>query len=584
MDRFPLFEFQANALKAIRENIAVPPDAGLLALPTGAGKTKVAVWWALQDHVTKGESILWIASRDELLNQAADVFRNHAALVSNRRKISLSFIRGGDFGSLTCDITIASIQSLYIRGFKNDDFTKEGVDPPYVIIVDEAHHTVAPTYREVLRRLEVKGRLLLGLSATPTRTNESERPGLTNIFNKRVIYQERYVDLMKQGFLAEPRHRVKFLDKEIEFTQSQLQEIEQFRELPQTILKKLAEDHSRNQAIVDEYVRRKEEYRRALVFGCNKDHCRTLKKMFLECGINADMIISGEEGSSGRATRKEILDKLRRKELDVLLNVSIMTEGVDVPSLPTIFLARPTMSETLYMQMIGRASRGPRVNGNAFFYAVDFVDNFSRFKDYLSAQYVLPDLLGVVSWRGQAIEEVVSIEGDIGPQSRKSEIPPSFLSSVESVMPFLSGIRSGEIAATILGWYELPNSDGSRGCLVVFKNDAENARKAVQVFLSRPSSDNSLRLYNQLLFDSLISLEKWSDMVDWIKMNNRAPEFVEFDPKKLDLSQAIAYLTSREMGRARFAIEAVKVWKNYYQSVYPSEIEFLEELDKIAGL
>ena len=65
IQHYPLFDFQLNAIKAIREQLGEVSRAGILALPTGAGKTKVAVWWALQDHVAKHRRIVWMVARDE---------------------------------------------------------------------------------------------------------------------------------------------------------------------------------------------------------------------------------------------------------------------------------------------------------------------------------------------------------------------------------------------------------------------------------------------------------------------------------------------------------------------------------------
>jgi len=133
--------------------------------------------------------------------------------------------------------------------------------------------------------------------------------------------------------------------------------------------------------IVEKYVSQKEKYKQTLVFALNVDNAIALNALFREKGIKSDYVISTVKDAVTGVTvsskeNKDKIDSFRKGELDVLINVNILTEGTDVPNVQSIFLTRPTISTILMTQMIGRGLRGLKAGGTKEAFIVSFVDNW----------------------------------------------------------------------------------------------------------------------------------------------------------------------------------------------------------------
>ncbi len=134
--------------------------------------------------------------------------------------------------------------------------------------------------------------------------------------------------------------------------------------------------------IVDRYIEHREKYKPLLVFAIDVQHAIELNGLFKKRGIsNSDFVVSKivDEKTGATVSVKENLEKIkqfRRGELEVLINVEMLTEGVDLPNIQTVFLTRPTTSTILMTQMIGRALRGQRAGGTEKAYVVSFIDNW----------------------------------------------------------------------------------------------------------------------------------------------------------------------------------------------------------------
>ncbi|MCD8500387.1 MAG: hypothetical protein LRY71_00245 [Bacillaceae bacterium] len=131
------------------------------------------------------------------------------------------------------------------------------------------------------------------------------------------------------------------------------------------------------------YLDKKEQYGKLLVFAINKIHAIELNKLFRERGVASEFVISSvpsieiDIDLSTQANREKIR-KFKDNELDVLINVNILTEGTDLPDVQTVFLTRPTTSPVLMTQMVGRALRGKEAGGTEKAYIVSFVDEWKN--------------------------------------------------------------------------------------------------------------------------------------------------------------------------------------------------------------
>lgn len=281
------------------------------------------------------------------------------------------------------DLMIFSVQSLV----RNLPFLQAVVRSKVIIVVDEAHHTVAPSYRLIINEIkrlssEVK---LLGLTATPERLREEDTAHLLKIFNNKIVYSISPNTLIADGTLATPQHED--VNTNIAFdTQITLDEkkyIKKWGELGPDTLERMAQIEERNTLIVETYMKKKEFYGKTLIFALNATHCISLCEALQARGVKCDYIYCAHPGN------EEKIARFKNGELDVLVNINVMTEGNDVPDIQTVFLTRPTSSDVLLMQMVGRGMRGVSSGGTETVNIVDFHDNWGSIARFLSARNLL---------------------------------------------------------------------------------------------------------------------------------------------------------------------------------------------------
>lgn len=222
---------------------------------------------------------------------------------------------------------------------------------------------------------------LLGLTATPTASTESKKMWLSKIFPQSTISQVTLEELMRDNILSKPQFKkintnIKAFFKEGEFQKW----MNSYNDLPQKIIKDLAENEERNKIIADNYVENQDEYGKTIIFTDRWYQCVTLCKFLRNRGVKADVMFTMVDkslGSAGTAQRNlDVLEKFKTGDLDVLINVKMLTEGTDVPDAQTVFLTRQTTSQILLTQMIGRALRGSKFGGTDTANIVSFVDDW----------------------------------------------------------------------------------------------------------------------------------------------------------------------------------------------------------------
>ena len=145
----------------------------------------------------------------------------------------------------------------------------------------------------------------------------------------------------------------------------------------------IADSALRNRLIVDTYRNGQKKYGQTIVFAVNIDHAIALNALFRKEGIASDYVVSSLRDTAtgvtvSREDNERKLQAYREGKLQVLINVNILTEGVDLPKTGTVFLARPTVSTILMTQMVGRALRGPAAGGTDTAYIVSFVDDWDE--------------------------------------------------------------------------------------------------------------------------------------------------------------------------------------------------------------
>lgn len=399
-----LYEHQVDALKAMNAINKKQEFRTLLVLPTGGGKTLTAVYWLLQNAVDKGKKILWIAHRHLLLEQAADTFINNAYtnIMINHTSFRYRIISGMHDKPIHIknddNILIVSKDSINRSLERLDKWLK---NEDVFLVIDEAHHAVAKTYRKTIQYVEkyAKSMKLLGLTATPFRTSEKERGALYQIFTDDIVYKIDLKTLIDRHILAYPKF-IEGCETGIELGDriglKNIQEIENFDALPKNIQDFLQDNTKRNAFIVNHYVKNKDKYGKTIVFAINKTNAIALNKIFHERGIRSDYIVSDVRNADLGITisSKENEEKIklyRDGKLDVLINVNILTEGTDLPQTHTVFLTRPTISRVFMTQMVGRALRGEKAGGTTDAYIVPFIDDWNGKIAWVNPQSLLKD-------------------------------------------------------------------------------------------------------------------------------------------------------------------------------------------------
>ena len=399
------YEHQKKAMAGLDKMNQSPSYSTLVVLPTGGGKTYTASTWLLKNAIDQKKKILWIAHRQMLLDQAAESFQKFAYTETIPHVSSFSFriVSGSTSHDRISDIK--STDNLLIVSKDSIGRNLNRLDPwlkgekEIYLIVDEAHHSTAKTYRRVIDYVKEKvpAVKLIGLTATPFRTAEDEQGLLAKIYSDGIkdgqvvhgdvgiTYQIGLKELINRQILSKPIFESYYTEEMYgdSLGLDAWESIQHLDTLPDDIAEQIAVSTARNKLIVDTYLAKQKEYGQTIVFAVNVVHAIQLSALFNKAGIKTDYVVSDIKDSVTGVTisRKENDRKLaayRDGKLQILINVNILTEGVDLPQTKTVFLARPTVSSILMTQMIGRALRGVKAGGTASAYIVSFIDNWNE--------------------------------------------------------------------------------------------------------------------------------------------------------------------------------------------------------------
>ena len=378
-----LQQHQQDAISALDNlNKNFSSYSTLIVLPTGGGKTYTASNWLLKNAIDKNKKILWLAHRQLLLEQAAESFQKFAYSTDIQHISSFNYkiISGATSHEKTCNIEpsdnllIISKDSLgRLLNKNNENLEKFNAwlagENEIFLVIDEAHHSTAKTYRKVIDyvKLRVKNLKLIGLTATPFRTAESEQGLLAKIFTDGttrdgksvkndvgIVYQIGLKDLINRRILSAPKFETYYTDLEYgkNLGLDALKSIQNNDKLPPDIAEEIATGTPRNKLIVQTYKKKSDEYGQTIVFTVSINHAITLTKLFNDAGISAEYVVSNIKDSGtgvtlSREDNERKIELYRSGKIKVLVNVNILTEGVDLPMTKTVFLTRPTVSTIL---------------------------------------------------------------------------------------------------------------------------------------------------------------------------------------------------------------------------------------------
>jgi superfamily II DNA or RNA helicase len=349
-----------------------------ISLPTGAGKTRVAVEAAVR-HVLSAnvgmKCVLWVAQTDELCEQAVQSFRQVWSN-SGQDWTELRIVRlwGGNpdptpSGDDVPTTVIATIQTLTSRlGSDRLGFLEDCA----LVVIDESHHAITTSYTRLLDSFVPEEPTedaedmppVIGLTATPFRgRNEEETRWLANRFARRMLpsaerQSELYEDLRRDGILSTVEAEALRHDIPFKFTEEELEHLRRFNEFPESALQRLADDQDRNELIVDR-VQEAVESGPVLLFANSVEHAQHLTARLCLSGVPAASIYAGTDV----AVRQYFIRQFLEGRIKVLANYQVLATGFDAPKTATIVISRPVFSPVRYMQMVGRGLRGPKNGG-----------------------------------------------------------------------------------------------------------------------------------------------------------------------------------------------------------------------------
>ena len=404
MELPPLHDFQQEVLDGLHSLLLCRGTGrrrGVVSLPTGGGKTRVTVEAAVRLVLapkSPNRSVVWIAQTDELCEQAVQAFRqvwvNLGARHTDLRAVRLW---GGNPNPAGQEldrpiVVVASIQTLNSRfGAPPLDWLRR----PGLVVVDECHHAITPSYSALLRWLDAEAPRqdttdtdeppIVGLSATPFRTDDDESQRLARRFDSRWLPSNQkhiYSRLRRQGVLAKARYEP--LHSGIGLTDQELTGLGglgdqweglEFENLLEAINQRLAGNDHRNKKLLKCITA---SHQRSILFFANSvSHAGEMSARLNVAGIRAAAI----SGSTPRVARRYFLDRFQQRDIRVLCNHSVLTTGFDAPKTDMILIARQVFSPVRYMQMVGRGLRGEENGGTASCRIMTVIDNLGRFKD-----------------------------------------------------------------------------------------------------------------------------------------------------------------------------------------------------------
>ena len=380
------------------------PGSYLIQMATGCGKT------ATFTNIKRKGRVLVLAHREELVTQPIKYYNCPVGIEMANNKSN------GE------EVVIASIMSLTHRldKFKPDDFD--------LIIIDEAHHAAAKSYKKILEYF--RPRLILGFTATP---NRGDKVRLDDVFQK-IIFQKDLKWAIKNKYLTDIYcmrvnigYDISGVAKRMgDFAPSELEEA-----LDTDVL---------NKAIAEAY--NKYAKGQTLIFATSVKHCEDIAKE-----IPGAVAVTAETKN-----REELIKKFTNREIPVLVNCMIFTEGTDMPLVETVMIARPTQNSALYTQMVGRGLR--LYPEKEKLVLIDLVGTTGK-----ASLCTAPTLLGIDLETVPKTKQE-EIEGDLFdlPEivQNLADCPESWIRNIEIVNLWA---KEQQYETHNVNWFKMPNGD-----------------------------------------------------------------------------------------------------------------------------
>lgn len=339
--------YQRELLEKVQASLEHADRPVMMQLPTGGGKTVIAAA-LLSNYLIGGRKAVWLTHRRELASQTEEKLNEEhvqAQFVSSEK-----WQTGTKAPKIDADVVILMVQTVGRRVLATPDIVWENYDSNDLMIIDEAHHSVAKSWERAIGQWP--GRVL-GMTATPWRLSKKE--GLDKIFG-RLISGPQVPDLQAAGFLCQAemlwpdegdRIRGGRVGSRGDYTPTGIMEANSNnKEVMTSRAFKFWQDSASD--------------RPTIIYAVSVGHAKNLKELFDKEGITAEVI----DKDTPSLECADIIRNFTAHRLKALINVDIATEGFDLPDASCIVITRPTKSLSLYLQMVGRGLRRKEDGGN----------------------------------------------------------------------------------------------------------------------------------------------------------------------------------------------------------------------------
>lgn len=345
---------QIGFINNLQKICGVGEDRALLISATGTGKTYAS---AFAVRELGFQRVLFLVHRNQIAKQA---------MKSYRKVFGGQVIMGlvtGKYQKYDADFVFATIQTLS-KDEVLEKYEKKAFD---AIVIDEAHHSAANSYKKVMDYFQPK--LWLGMTATPDKRDDNlDGRNIYEIFNHQIAYEIRLQDAMEEDLLC-PFHYFGITDLEViaDAGKSSEEKIENFRYLT-------SDERVHNIMKQAEFFGYSGDRVKGLIFCSRIDEARELSTKFNEKGWRT-LVLSGSDSEAMRAVAIERLAGDEAEDaLDYIISVDIFSEGVDVPEINQVLMLRPTESPVIFIQQLGRGLR--KAEDKEYVVVIDFIGNY----------------------------------------------------------------------------------------------------------------------------------------------------------------------------------------------------------------
>jgi DNA repair protein RadD len=383
----PLKDFQTTVYFDSLTQLEHPRSRFVLQMPTGSGKTRTAIE-IICNVLAKSPPrsiVVWLAHSEELCEQAYECFFDVWHHVKNK---DLRLIRAwGSRGKLPLPLNeswmiIGGFQKVNSLLNSHPELFSALQKDVKLIVVDEAHKVVAPTYKKATMAFVGDSTSVIGLTATPGRSSidEEQNEDLATFFFKKMVSiktegESVIKHLRNRGILSYTKYSPLITNLNYTLTSQEQSHLERFFDLPKGFLKRIGNDDVRNLEIIKTIQFECAKDKQILFFACSVEHSKFIAALLSVMGIKASHI----DGKVPKGKRSSIIKAFRLKKTQVVCNYGVLSTGFDAPATDLVFISRPTASVVLYSQMIGRGLRGPEIGGTQYCKIIDVKDNIAGF-------------------------------------------------------------------------------------------------------------------------------------------------------------------------------------------------------------